>query len=191
MAQLPNVRLGMVRPLWISPNIFKFSFHSDASSLSRFGPIWRYERSRSSTQSALLCHWSMSIPLTIYSVCSFFIASQRIYFSLLRFESHLTNRHYYHAQETCGKDQWVSWQSSFTRRTTRTTEISRMWGRSVDSKCSRHGTANIEVTDTRVLSFVLSFLWLDICQNILVERCFSFSVVSARVMQEIFYRRSK
>ena len=76
-----------------------------------------------------------------------FLATQRIHFSLLRFQSHLSNRHYHHPSETCGENQWTSRQSSLARCASRTIEISRMWRWSLGSECSRHGLANLEVTD--------------------------------------------
>ena len=70
LAQLPNVRLGMVRLPSVSLNTA--SFPPDASSLSRFGLVRCHERSRSATQPTLLCHRSKPILSTFArSSCSF------------------------------------------------------------------------------------------------------------------------
>ena len=56
LAQLPNVRLGMVRDLFILIKIpiILFQFYSDASSLFGSRYVRCNERSRSSTKSTLL-----------------------------------------------------------------------------------------------------------------------------------------
>lgn len=101
------------------------------------------------------------------------LAFERIYLSLFRLESNLSNRHSHYAKETCRKNQWISWQSSFTCCSTRTIEISRMWRWNIDSKCTRSWPTNIEVL---LFSYKTKFEFylsqLDICRSIRVEKCF-------------------
>ncbi len=179
LAQLPNVRLGMVRVYDLYKNLTFLSwFYLDASSLFSSGYVRCYERSRSSTKSTCLFDWGLlnSSILFHYFLFSFFLAFKRIYLSLFRFKSHLSNRYNRHTKKTCRKNQWISWQSSFTCRSTWTIKISRMWRWSFHSKCIGYGFTNIKVIDKNFNKNIFSKI-LDICQSILVGKCFSFLVV--------------